>query len=148
MPQISKRPINKKLAKEIQLLLTTTFTQCKNEAISSILEDVLTPTERMMVAKRLAIALLLYRGWDQESIDRTLKVSIATIQTVKRSMENSSQGYHLAINKINSNAQSQQSLESLINLYKKTFTLKGQIRALNKSELSKEGERAMKPKIL
>ena len=36
--------------------------------VAEFLNDILTSTERVMMTKRLAMAVLLLRGWDQEAI--------------------------------------------------------------------------------
>lgn len=101
MPQISKRPLNKDLENRMNEILWDCLakTSTKRE-ISLILQDMLTFTERIMVAKRLAIALLLSRGWDQDAISRYLKVSITTIQSIKRLLRQESPGYLKMIERI------------------------------------------------
>ena len=84
MPQISKRPLKKELENRLYETLWAALAKLdKKESVSEFLEDILTFTERVMIAKRLAIALLLNRGWDQEAISRYLKVSTSTVQHVK-----------------------------------------------------------------
>lgn len=68
--------------------------------ISIFLEDILSPTEKIMLAKRLTIALLLSRGWNQEAISQTIKVSTDTIHRVKLSLRLSGRGYQKVIHEI------------------------------------------------
>ncbi len=46
---------------------------------SFLVNDLLTPTERIMLAKRLAIILMLENGYSFSAIERTLKVTRQTI---------------------------------------------------------------------
>ena len=69
------------------------------EEIQLFLTDLLSPTERTMLAKRLAIAALLMRAYEYESIMNMLKVSSATISKVALVL-NHNQGYKNTINKI------------------------------------------------
>ena len=46
---------------------------------SSVFLDIFTPTERLMIAKRIVIMLLLIKEIDYRSICKVLKVSVATV---------------------------------------------------------------------
>lgn len=69
------------------------------EEIQSFLTDLLSPTERTMLTKRLAIAAFLMRAYPYESISNMLKVSSSTISKVALVL-NQNQGYKNTINKI------------------------------------------------
>lgn len=63
MSQVSKKPISKDLSEEIVQELWWTLTKIKDEQEMGIfLGDLLTRTEKLMLAKRLALANLLLRG--------------------------------------------------------------------------------------
>lgn len=101
MPQVSKRPISKELTVKVNRLLWESLAKLsEQESVGQFLNDILTPTERVMVSKRLAIALLLSRGWDQEAISDYLKVSTTTVQTLKRNLVLSGRGYMNVIKQI------------------------------------------------
>lgn len=93
------------------------FSTLKSSAdIQSFLNDLLSPIEKTMIAKRLAIAALLLRNYDYENIMDLLKVSSATISKVSITL-NYNQGYKLAINKIARSEASRefwQDIESLL----------------------------------
>lgn len=72
----------------------------KKEEIEIFLSDFLSPTEYMMLAKRLAIVLLLSRGYNYEEIGNLLKVSSETVGRISLSAKRHSQGLKLAIDKI------------------------------------------------
>ena len=67
--------------------------------VQSFLSDLLSPVERTMIAKRLAIAALLLRGHGYENIKDLLKVSGATIAKVS-AVINTNTGYKMVVNKI------------------------------------------------
>ena len=101
MPQVSRRPVKTELSNRMNEILWESLAKLGNKQdISAFLQDILTHTERIMLAKRLTIALLLYRGWDQEAIDSYLKVSLGTIQTVKRNLNSGANGYQKVITQI------------------------------------------------
>lgn len=100
MPQISRRSVDPEVqARMFNLLWDAMVSLKKRDQVSAFLKDILTKTERIMIAKRLGIALLLLEGWDQGSINRYLKVSLATIHTVKRALENGV-GYKTVIQEV------------------------------------------------
>ena len=101
MAQISKYPISKNIANRIFEIFLTTFTHLKNkEEADQFVSDLLTPTEKIMLAKRLAIAFLLERDYDYRTIQRILRVSTGTITTVSIARKHGSQGYRKVIEKI------------------------------------------------
>lgn len=53
-----------------------------------------------MIAKRLATALLISRGWDQEAIDHYIKVSLGTIHNIKNKLNSQVKGYQKVITQI------------------------------------------------
>ena len=68
--------------------------------VEAFFSELLTPTEKVMLAKRLAIATLLMRGHDYRSISFLLKVSFSTIFRVKALLEQSEGGYRKVIEKM------------------------------------------------
>lgn len=101
MSQVSKRPIKSELIERMSELLQKSFAKLdKKEAVSDFLEDILTPTERIMIAKRLAIALLLNRGWDQDAVSRYLKVSTSTVTNIKNKLRGSVKGFKQVLKNI------------------------------------------------
>lgn len=62
--------------------------------------DLFTPTERIMFAKRLAIAALLSQGLPYKVIADKLKVSTSTVARVNLWLKTSGVGYKRAVEKI------------------------------------------------
>lgn len=83
MPQVSKRWLDKKTQDKIVTLFISgiALSQTTDE-VSFLIEDILTPTEKLMLAKRFSIAFMLLEGYDYDSIVDVLKVSRSTIGRV------------------------------------------------------------------
>lgn len=101
MPQVSKYPLSEKVYERIFDLLLRVITDShrKNQA-RELLDDLLTPTEKIMLAKRLSIAILLLKEYPYESIQAILRVSRPTIADVNRSLKYQGQGYKKFAKKI------------------------------------------------
>jgi uncharacterized protein YerC len=97
--QVSKQKLNKTIEKQIYGLLYQLISDVKTpEEAHTLLTDLLSETERQVVAKRLAIALFLDKGRSYDNIKHTLKVSSATIASVQDLMGNP--GMQLAVQKV------------------------------------------------
>lgn len=100
MPQVSRRPLAKELeAKVFRSLIEALKLLTKDRDLEIFLQDILTSTERKMIAKRLAIAILLKKGASYSSIKAKLNVTQTTISQVVRVFEFSS-GYRNVIGKL------------------------------------------------
>lgn len=78
-----------------------TFIDLKSvEDARLLLGDLLTRTEKIMIAKRLAIAVLLAKGYDYRSIINILKVSFTTINAILKQQVIDGRGYKKAVDKI------------------------------------------------
>lgn len=83
MTKVSKRLLNKNLEDRIFEVFIKTIVDLKNPAdVQNFINDLLSPVERIMLVKRLAIAILLTKGYTYQMIDETLKVSHPTIMKV------------------------------------------------------------------
>jgi len=100
MPQVSKRKVNQDIETKMYETLWQAISNLKSASdIQTFLDDLLSPTEKTMLAKRLAIAALLLRKYDYQAIMDLLKVSSATVSKVVLTL-NLKNGYKIAINKI------------------------------------------------
>jgi uncharacterized protein YerC len=72
------------------------------------LNSFLTDTERINLAKRLAIALYLEKGHSYEEIKKDLKVSSATIASVDKIIKKNQESFSVAIEKIKTNRWAEQ----------------------------------------
>lgn len=98
MTQVSKYPISKAIYERILEIFFKVFVRIKtkNEA-EQFIKDFLTPTEQIMLAKRLAIAFLLEKNYDFRTISRILRVSLTTIARVNLMRKYGDQGYQRMI---------------------------------------------------
>ncbi len=80
MARISKKPISEKILIKIYRLFYEVFSRYESqEDFLLILEDILSPTEKIMIAKRIGIIYLLIKKADYRDISEVLKVSSATV---------------------------------------------------------------------
>ena len=63
------------------------------DAMKLFLRDLLTPSERIMLARRIQIAKRLLRGWTYHEVMRDLHVGQDTIQKVDRWLEQKFEAY-------------------------------------------------------
>lgn len=99
--QVSKKSVNKQIEKRIFKSLYQVLADLKKPtAVEMFFNDVLSKTEKTVLAKRLGIALYLNKGSSYQAIKKDLKVSSATIATVQKWMEQGNQGLKLAIKSI------------------------------------------------
>lgn len=101
MSQVSKYPISKQISDRIFEIFLNTFVNIRtNEEADEFISDLLTPTEKIMLAKRLAIAFLLEKNYDYRTIQKIIRVSTGTIAFVNLSLHHGSTGYKKLIYKI------------------------------------------------
>lgn len=96
MPKVSKFKLEKAVFDEISNALRDIFAETKNkEDIKSLLDDMLTPTEKIMLAKRLAVVIMLDKMYPFRVISKTLKVSESTIGTMKERLDRGGSGFEI-----------------------------------------------------
>ncbi len=99
--QVSKRGVNRKIEEKIFNSLYQVLADMKRSVeVEKFLEDVLSDTERTVLAKRLAIASYLSKNRSYEIIRDDLKVSSATIANVQKWLEHSGEGLMIALKRI------------------------------------------------
>lgn len=115
MTQVSRRPIKDETLQKIDQLLLESITSCHTkESINEFLDDILTPTEKIMLSKRLAIAYLLRQGHSYEVINKTLKVSNPTIRAVAIIMQLKGKGLKRALIRVTQKQQLKNFLKGLV----------------------------------
>lgn len=72
----------------------------KPEEMKQFLGDFFTKTERIMLAKRLALAGMILKDYDIETIKQVLHVSTGTMYRMKEKLERGGQGFKVGINRI------------------------------------------------
>jgi len=100
MAQVSKYPLKKEVEEKIfEILLKTIADLKKPEEVNEFLEDFLSPVEKIMLAKRLAIAILLAKGYDYRGIREVLKVTPGTVAGVNLKLKYGGKGYKRVVEK-------------------------------------------------
>lgn len=93
--------MNPELENNIFELFVRTISRLhKSSDIEIFLDDLLSPAEKTMLMKRLAIAILLTKGYTYDEIDQKLKVSRPTIMTVSYFLKNGRGGYKKVTEKV------------------------------------------------
>ena len=101
MPHVSRFPLKNEVKREITKSLWWILAKFgKQEEIERFLGELLTPTEKTMLAKRLAIAAMLTKGYSYKDIGDVLKVSPTTVLNIKNWLERGGEGYKMAIKKL------------------------------------------------
>lgn len=111
MTQVSRRVVSKKVEDRILSLFVSSIVlaQDKDTALY-LVDDLLTPSEKVMLSKRFSIAFMLLEGYDYDTIQNVLKVSSSTIGRVALWMKGSGRGIRFIREKI-------KKTESLKNLW-------------------------------
>jgi uncharacterized protein YerC len=116
--QVSRRPLQKEVDEQIFGLLVKVLTDSfSKEEAGQLIDDLLTPTEKIVLAKRLAIALLLAKKYSYGEIREILKVSQQTIALVNVSLRYRGGGYRNFVSRLlreQKVAKTWQKLEDLI----------------------------------
>src|SRR3990167_3797127 len=99
--QVSKQGVNKRVEKKVFKSFYQVLADIKNpQAIEKFFIDILSPTERAVLAKRLAIAHYLRKNKSYDVIKNDLKVSSATIATIQGWLEQDNEGLNIALKAI------------------------------------------------
>ena len=100
MVQLSRKPLSKYVSDSIlESFRWLIGSLSQRDEVHTFLQDFLTRTERMMLAKRLAVALLIERGFGYREIGEVLKVSPSTVGKIQQLLDNG-RGYRVAIKKL------------------------------------------------
>lgn len=101
MAQVSKYPIPKNVADRIFDVFIKTLIKIKDtQDAQNLANDLFSPTEKIMLAKRLAIAFLLMKDYQYREISQILRVSLATISSVSKSLKFGNNGYKTILERI------------------------------------------------
>lgn len=101
MPQVSKYPIAKDVYNRIFEIFFKTVANVRFPSeVKEFFNDFLSPTESIMLAKRLSIAVLLAKNYDYRAISKILRVSPATIAAVNVFFRYAGAGYKKVVKRI------------------------------------------------
>lgn len=101
MAQVSRYPIHRDVEKRIAEIFRSTIASLHtSEEIEDFLHEFLSPIENIMLGKRLAIAVLLAKGYRYETIAAILRVTPTTISGVSLRLKYAGKGYKKVVEKI------------------------------------------------
>lgn len=101
MTHVSRFPIPKDVYFEILNELYWVLADVKKpEEMKSFLGDFFTKTERIMLAKRLALAGMIIQKYDTDIIKKVLHVSTGTIYRMKEKLDRGGIGFELGVKRI------------------------------------------------
>lgn len=101
MPQVSRNKLENIVYAEILDNLIQALVEVKKtEEMQVFIKDFFTKTERLMLAKRLTIALMLSHNYEAMTISKFLKVSTATVYKIQNQIERGGPGLRLVIEKL------------------------------------------------
>lgn len=124
MGQVSKKYLPPKVQERILNLFLSSIALCSNkEKAASFLEDLLTPTEKIMLAKRVSIAFMLENGYDYGTIRNIIKVSTPTIATVSLWLKEKGEGYRQIIGKIKKREGTREAWQEIVDAIEEYFTI-------------------------
>jgi len=120
--QVSKQDVNRKVEKKIFRSLYQVLADLKRtDEVENFLNDVLSETEKTVLAKRLGIAYYLTKNKSYERIRDDLKVSSATIANVQKWLEEGGEGLMLALKTIEADEWAGEMAEKIGKSFKKMF---------------------------
>jgi len=101
MSQVSRFPLYKDVEKRMFEIFQKVIASLQNNSeIEEFLHEFLSPVEKIMLAKRLSIAVLLEKGYNYEQIKGILRVTPTTIANVNTQIKYAGKGYKRIIENI------------------------------------------------
>ena len=101
MPHVSKLALKEDIFKKVHDDFARVLAETSQQKeIINFLNDVLTRTEKTMLAKRLAIIIMLSKEYPFRVISRALRVSESTIGAMKERMDRGGGGFELILERI------------------------------------------------
>lgn len=101
MPHVSRNKLSKITEQMLVEKLSSVFTHIgKGEDMLGFLDALLTPTEKVMLAKRLAIIVLLEEGLPESRIASMLHVTRITVSRMQLYYEARGHGFKIALQKL------------------------------------------------
>ena len=101
MPHISSKKLKKETLNRLYGEFGKAFEKSARKSGTKLfLGNLLTRTEKIMLAKRISIAVLLAKGYSYPSIRQMLRVTPSTISNVSLNLKYSDKGYRKIVEKI------------------------------------------------
>lgn len=113
MTHLSRRKLAESVLRQITDSFLFVLTDIKDKgSMAQFLDSFLSKTEKLMLAKRLALIYLLSEAVEETRISEILKTTLANVSRMKLKLENENVGYQQALAKI----KKQKTLEELKDL--------------------------------
>lgn len=117
MPHVSKKKLNPKVLKQIFYFFKAIMADLETEGeVAAFLNSLLTRTEELMLAKRLAIVVLLLEKTPEAKIVKTLKTTYATVEKIRLILDRKISGYQVGVKKLKRRENWQKLKKSLLEL--------------------------------
>jgi len=114
MTQVSRRKLHPDSEKRIyQIFIDVICDAHSYTEVQALLDDLFTPTERVMLPKRLVIAYLLLKNYPHRTIASYVNVSHTTINRVSTSPQNGGKGYTLLLTRLQKREQFSRMLDTI-----------------------------------
>lgn len=118
MTQVSQIKLRPDVEERIYKLLVEVLIRFKDKKdLSSFLDDFISPTEKTVLAKRLAIAALIAKGNDYSRIRQILRVTPSTIAKMSLHMQYGNGSVKKVANKIASSDSGKALLQELLGIF-------------------------------
>jgi len=146
MTQVSKHPISKAVEERIFEIFSEAVRDLKNPAeIREFFSDFLSPTEQIMLAKRLAISVLLAKEYSYEDIKKILRVSPPTISRVAGFLKYTGEGYRKVVEKILTDEKAEEFWQKIDDVLRGLVPPKAQNWSYWRKELEEKKRQRKKP---
>lgn len=101
MTKVSRIPLKKETWDKVFGLFIDTLTNITDgDKLRSFVNDFFSPSERIMLSKRLAAAVLLAKGHSYESVRNKLKLSPPTIAKISSKVKYEGKGLNLVLGEV------------------------------------------------
>lgn len=116
MPKLSKFQLSSKDVEHLAEQIVESALQTRGkEELTLFFNDLLTRTEKAMFGKRILIAIFLEKGYSYMEISRWLKVSQATVSSIRTRLDSDGRGLRLVISRL----ERQKKIEQIIDTIKR-----------------------------
>lgn len=117
MPHVSRHKLDKKTQEELVRNLRIVFTKInKDEEMTTFFLSLLSETEQIMLAKRLAVIVLLQENIPESRIADILHITRATVEKLRLFLETRGEGFKIALKKLEEEKRLKEFKELLIKL--------------------------------
>lgn len=114
MPKVSRNPLSREMQQEMMRAFIQTLVKISDDALlRRFLDDLLSPTEKLMLSKRLMAAVLLQRGYSSGAVCTALKMSKTTVWLIQRELVKSGDGYRTVFERFFRESRGQRILDAI-----------------------------------